>query len=414
MNINNNYSISDLLQSDLSKRKFILYGAGTAVSSYARICVEALTYYGITPHCFIDDDRKRWGSIFLNIPIYSPEYLETITDHIILISSNYFDSIFNTLNKSKNNNSNNVYSLSSLLRDCPNEAFKTSIDYREVQRRLHTHNSKLERIKSNNNSRNKIIFNAIDIQVTEKCSMKCIDCSNLMQYYEKPIDADTSILMKSLSAIFNNIDYIYDSRVLGGEPFMYKELPILLKYLAESNKTPRVTVYTNGTFVPKIEILESLTNPKIEVEITDYDILSKNHDNLVETFIKFGIRYITHKPQNWTDSARIINNHKSETELHDMFEKCCVNDAVTLLHGKLYHCPFSANAYNLNGIPKDDTDYIDINKYYNNSELRNIINNFYFGKPYLTACKSCLGRDYSQPLVIPAIQTRKFIPINLF
>ena len=31
-------------------------------------------------------------------------------------------------------------------------------------------------------------LNSLDIVLTEKCSLKCKHCSNLMQYYEKPID----------------------------------------------------------------------------------------------------------------------------------------------------------------------------------------------------------------------------------
>ena len=27
---------------------------------------------------------------------------------------------------------------------------------------------------------------SVDIVVTEKCTMKCVDCSNLMQFFEKP------------------------------------------------------------------------------------------------------------------------------------------------------------------------------------------------------------------------------------
>jgi len=409
IDVNNNYKIHDIL-SKVGSKKIVLYGAGSAVSSYARICHSALSYYNIKQDCFVDDDKQKWGSTFLENKIYSPTYLsKNSSDFIVIISSNYFSTIIKKLEEI--NFKGEVYSMTSLMRETPAIAYEELMNYGEVQRRLHTHNFKLERIKASNNSERDLIFNAFDIEVTERCSMKCIDCSNLMQYYEKPIDSDTNIIISSLEKIFTAVDRIDDARVLGGEPFMYKDLPIVLNFLANEPKAERITVYSNGTFVPRDNIIEALKHPKIEVEITDYDKLSKKHSEMMTAFENNGVNYITHKPQNWTDSARIVKNKKTVSELSEMFEKCCVNDAITLLHGKLYHCPFSANAYNLKGIPKDESDFIDITLISDTKQLRELISKFYYGKPYLSACGYCLGRDYSQKVVVPAVQTKYFIPI---
>ena len=411
--IRNDYNIADLVKNSKNK-KLVLYGAGTAVSSYARIAVAALSGLGLKPAFFIDDDEKRIGSHFLGCEIYPPKILENSTDHyLILISSNYFDSIANSLvyHKFKGD----VYSLTPLLRNSKAENYTNLMDYNEVLRRLHTHNAKLERINSESSSDRSLVFNALDIEVTERCSMKCVDCSNLMQYYKKPIDSDTNLLLSSLHKIFAAVDRIDDARVLGGEPFMYRDLPVILNFLSEQSKAPRVTVYSNGTFIPRDDILAALRHPKIEVEITDYDELSRKHNEMVQCFTASGIRFITHKPQNWTDSARIVINNKSDNELQKMFERCCVNDALTLLHGKLYHCPFSANAYNLRAIVDDVTDYIDLIQVENVEQMRIMLNKFYYGKPFLSSCKHCLGRDFTQEIVKPAIQTKTAINIpNVF
>lgn len=96
-----------------------------------------------------------------------------------------------------------------------------------------------------------------------------------------------------------------------------------------------------------------------------------------------------------------------------MFDRCCVNDVLSLLHGKLYHCPFSANAHNLKAISEDPSDFIDLISI-EDSELKATFQKFYFGKPFQSACKFCLGRDFHQPQVIPAIQTKKSIPIPIY
>ena len=48
-------------------------------------------------------------------------------------------------------------------------------------------------------------------------------------------------------------------------------------------------------------------------------------------------------------------------EVHNLvktFTNCCVNHVLTLLNGKIYRCPFSANAHNLNAIPPASDDEV--------------------------------------------------------
>jgi len=414
MKIINQYKIKDLKQLVLdNKHQVLLYGAGLGVSSYSRILVAALKHNNIEPKYFVDDDSERHGSELLGLKIIGPENIEScVGNPLVIISSNYFESIFKSLKKISK--SFPIYSSTGLLQETPSDAYLGIMDFNEVQRRLHIHTSKLNRILIGNEGSDELVFNAIDIQVTEKCSMKCIDCSNLMQYYEKPINADKNLLESSIEKLLFAVDKIYDARVLGGEPFLYNELDRVLVMLANSTKVQKITVYSNATFVPKEHLLIALKHPKILVEITDYDELSKRHREMMDVFDQLGISYITHKPQNWTDSARIVKNNLTDSELSTMFERCCVNDALTLLHGKIYHCPFSGNAHNLGAIEFDESDWVDVSLISNPEDLRINLKAFYFKKNYQTACKYCLGRDYTQEQVVPAIQTKKSIPIPIF
>ena len=53
----------------------------------------------------------------------------------------------------------------------------------------------------------------MDVVITERCSLKCKDCANLMQYYEKPQNSDLEILFKSLDRMMECVDQIYEFRV---------------------------------------------------------------------------------------------------------------------------------------------------------------------------------------------------------
>ena len=75
----------------------------------------------------------------------------------------------------------------------------------------------------------------LDVQVTERCSLKCSNCSNLMQYYERPVNEDLGLLFSTLDRFMECIDKIYEFRVLGGDPFMNKEVYKIINKLVEYN-----------------------------------------------------------------------------------------------------------------------------------------------------------------------------------
>ncbi|MCO6696995.1 hypothetical protein, partial [Streptomyces sp. Vc17.3-30] len=53
---------------------------------------------------------------------------------------------------------------------------------------------KRETRKDREHAEDTLILKYLDVVVTEACSMKCQDCSNLMQYYTKPRHSDLELL----------------------------------------------------------------------------------------------------------------------------------------------------------------------------------------------------------------------------
>ena len=90
-----------------------------------------------------------------------------------------------------------------------------------------------------------------------------------------------------------------------------------------------------------------------------------------------------------------------------MFKNCCVNDVLTLLNGKLYRCPFSANGVNLKAFASIKDDEINLSdNSIGKKELRDKIMHLSFGKKYLAACRFCNGRDYATANIPSAIQAK--------
>ena len=106
----------------------------------------------------------------------------------------------------------------------------------------------------------------------------------------------------------------------------------------------------------------------------------------------------------WQDVGKIIKSNRSDKLNKEIFGNCCINRGLTLLHGKLYLCPFSANATNLKAIKYADDEIIDI-KLYNKEELKEKIHKLYFETDFLEACKSCNGRAHNVKRVEAALHT---------
>ena len=182
-----------------------------------------------------------------------------------------------------------------------------------------------------------------------------------MQYYQKPQDSQIEILFKSIDRFIASIDTLEEFRVLGGDPFMNKEMHKIIRKLTTYDKVKKIAVYTNARIIPKGENLECLKHEKVLVDITNYGEVSKAHEKVIETLTEAKVAFSTNRCVTWQDCGRILpNRNKNEEELEIQFMNCCNRDLISLLHGKLYRCPFSANGANLKAIPLNPDDEVNL------------------------------------------------------
>ena len=59
----------------------------------------------------------------------------------------------------------------------------------------------------------------LDLVITECCSLKCRDCSNLMQYYQKPENLKTESIIQDLTNLLQCVR-VGELNILGGETFV--------------------------------------------------------------------------------------------------------------------------------------------------------------------------------------------------
>ncbi|MFC2039099.1 hypothetical protein ACFLUG_04950, partial [Chloroflexota bacterium] len=258
---------------------------------------------------------------------------------------------------------------------------------------------------------------SIDLIITERCSLRCRDCSNLMQYYEKPKDCDINMLLKSIDAFCKVIDDVMDFRVLGGDVFMNKEWPLVIKRLTDEPKARRVVLYTNGTLVPKEKDISCLKNAKVLVIISDYGFLSKKLGELKQLFEQNKIAYHILEVNEWLDCSVITPHNRSIDKNREIYKSCCAKNIDTLSDGKLFRCPYAANAHRLSAVPDYKTDYIDLFQEPLDAEsireTKNKVRDYILHKDYLETCDYCNGRPLSGTEIQPAIQTDKPLKYEL-
>ena len=396
------------LKKEEKKDRLIIYGAGTL----GKVTLQALRKYNFEADYFCDSDVRKHHLKVENKEIISPEKLtEFDKDTDIFVSNIYFSSIVPFL---KETGFKNIYNSSQLFNELNVEDYKIlSADGKSImeplklKRELDFYNEMSKKdtyLKSD-----KLFVKTIDVQITEKCSMKCKDCSNLMQYYTAPKDSDMDMMFRNIEKLMKCIDQLDEFRVLGGDPFMNKNLYKIINKLTTYDKVNKIVIYTNAKIVPKGENLESLRHKKVLLDITNYGVSSTAHDKLIDLCKKENLLFSTTRCTIWQDCGRIMPySNKNEKELKHLFSNCCNSDLVSLLHGKLYRCPFSANGVNLKAIPQNPKDEVDLNdESLSTKELRDQIKDLCYDKKYLTACSYCNGRDYSSAIIPSAVQTKK-------
>ena len=266
----------------------------------------------------------------------------------------------------------------------------------------------------------KTYMRSLDVMITTKCSMKCASCANLMQYYVAAKNTDHEIL-SAIEILDNNVDAISEFRVIGGEPLMNKQWAHIVNGIIEQDVKRKIFIYTNGTISPKEEQLKTFHGKNVNFYITDYGKLSRNINKLEENLTKHGISYKRKPADNWVDCSSIRQHKRTARENEVVFKECCAKQFYTLLNGRLYTCPFIANAANLKSIPENRANYVDLLS--KTDDLKQKIRKLVTMQKFFPACDFCDGRprdpttalEYDgKGMITPGHQTSKPMPYKQY
>ncbi len=386
----------------------VLFGAG----DLGELAYHALKKRNVVVNFFCDSNKKKQGKLYFGLKILSIEELSLLDKNvaIFICNSQYIEVVSSLLNKMK---FEFVYDLVNLLKNTDfsdNNLDQGKFSELSIERQIALHEQNY--LKASKNIHKKFYVSNIDIVITERCSLKCKDCANLMQYYHRPVNADHDLLFKSTDKLMNCIDKLYEFRILGGDPFMNKKMYEVVNKLVTYKNVDQVVIYTNATILPKEENFECLKNKKVRLQITNYGELSRKHNETISLCKENNILYVTERVKKWQDVGTIKFENKTVSQLEHLFKNCCANNLLTLLHGELFRCPTAAHGTNLKAISENADDIVDLsNDKMSIKETKAKLMDFYYNKKFITACSSCKGRDYGFGEIDAAIQTKK--PLTL-
>jgi hypothetical protein len=226
-----------------------------------------------------------------------------------------------------------------------------------------------------------------------------------MQYFDHPEHTNFEQMEKSVERLFKVIQFTFDVRVLGGEPFVNVELfRFLDMFLRYSDQYAWIQVLTNATIIPNRRTLDALKNEKIVVRMSEYNNPKQKIKELAELFNDNGILYYTEYIGRWQKCSDIKFYNRTTVENIEQLKRCVVRNVPVIVDGKFFRCPLAGNAFLLSAMPSDCFEYVNLLD--ENTTVDELRDNILLlnSRNYLKACNYCGNRCYVGNDIAPAIQ----------
>lgn len=214
-------------------------------------------------------------------------------------------------------------------------------------------------------SKKKVKINFLEVWVGQACTLRCKDCLHMIPYIEPQI-YNIDQLIADCKKLFRicNVDYI---SVLGGEPFMNKELYRFLDFIKKCPHIRDGKLITNGTVMPDERTLQSLIrlNNKLDVRIDVYPGSEVRSEKFYELMQKYHIRSaIMHHDVfdelHWKWMGSTKQRMKSVRSSRIAYTYCGLRGCYTLANGEFTVCPRGITAQQMFGIKKNRYENIKI------------------------------------------------------
>ncbi len=260
---------------------------------------------------------------------------------------------------------------------------------------------------------NKSFMAIAQITLTERCTLKCKKCAHgCYAVSNNAADMPLEDVYKSADSFFAKVDYIHEFVLIGGEPLLYEDLSKAIEYIGQKyrNQIGIYSITTNGTIIPKQEILNVCGRYNVIFRISNYTNsmprLKVSHEKLIERLQNDKIAYYLGKAEKeWIDYGfEYINRKATEEDLIRVFD-ICKTPCREVRGNRLYFCVMARSISDNLGFHLGRDDYLDLDALPEDSYKEELLA-FQLGyskKGYLDMCNHCRGAD-ARNYPIPAAE----------
>jgi len=207
-------------------------------------------------------------------------------------------------------------------------------------------------------------INDVALFITEKCSLRCIHCSQRIPHYDQPQHYDIDALEKTVDNLLQHVDEVGVFSLVGGEPLLYPAWDRIAAKVLASPKVKTLQVITNGTIVPPPEALAVLADERCVVLISEYEGAKQRIPALSEALSANHVYHYAHAYTRgtWTKRPEPELYSRSAEEKERLYLECILRNCFTLASGKLFMCTFALSNANTKTVPVTEEDYVDIDQ----------------------------------------------------
>ncbi len=265
-------------------------------------------------------------------------------------------------------------------------------------------------------AREELYIPSISFLPSTKCNLNCEACLNFTPYIKEAMVRPWEVVKADIDLFFKHVDYIMLFHISGGEPLLYPYLKQLVEYIGENyrHKIHFLRTVTNGTVIPKPEILETFKKYDVDVTLDDYregvPQFKERFEQIKSMLEVYEVSYEVNKVDEWIDLAPMSTDHSdwSPLRLQKKFEGCHV-PWQELRGGKLYSCNYASYAIVAGFMEEQEDEVFHLDRY-DKSQLKELME-FRMGyntKGYVEFCKRCSGYvDINTNIVPPAKQCER-------
>ncbi len=377
----------DAVYENIAKKKvFYLFGAGEYGEAVYQELKDKVNITG-----FLDNNEKKQACGYLGEKVYPLNHIDKEnTDVGIIVTVS-------------------PYTRKMLIQQLMTEGFRYNQDFFTMEVFMSVYYAY---------KRGELYIPSISFLPSTRCNLNCEACLNFTPYMKEAMVRSWDVVKADVDEFFRCVDYIMLFHISGGEPLLYPHLAELVEYIGTHyrHKIHFLRTVTNGTVLPKKEVLEALKKYRVDVTLDDYrEAVPQFRERFQEIevlFQKYEIPYEINKVDEWIDLAPMTTDHTDWTQhrLEKQFEGCHV-PWQELRGGKIYSCNYASYAIVAGFIEEQEDEVFDLQSY-DKSKVKELMEfrMGYNAKGYVEFCRRCSGYvDINTNIVPPAKQKERQI-----